>query len=360
MCAKCRRLGAECVYKSVRWANHSQASQAPRVDHATASPSPLTPNSEAPSEFSSEMGQDDQPPEPLPPEEFPSYPVASHELYLMYFWLRYTAKTVSGPATQTLSYNQFPQLAFKHRFLLDAMFLFTCAHLNHLRPCQYYQQLIGHYHSGTVAGLQQAIDQGITRQNGEAAAMASSLFSLYTMTTDVDSDFGPTSISTLRIFKGTRKMYASLADWWNETMFAKLSLIRFDDLPYDEVYVDRLFKAINQVYSTQYLDALEPGIFHEALRKLGRLKKLQDDHPGGKHLRYLTEWLLRLHPEFIQRLSHMDPAALFILCEFCRLLAAEKQWFCGNYAVKQFWNTRSKLPAYLHPYIEPDPGFISP
>uniref|UniRef100_A0A060TBT0 ARAD1B11022p n=1 Tax=Blastobotrys adeninivorans TaxID=409370 RepID=A0A060TBT0_BLAAD len=347
VCAKCKRLGAHCVYNKVRWANQV-SNQSPG-----ASTSPDTPMSESPSEGSLETDQSNDPPVPLPAEEFPAYPVAPHELYLLYFWMKHTAKTVStGPSTG-LSYDQFPQMAFRHRFLLDAMFLFTCAHLNHLRPCQYYQQLMGHYHSGTVAGLQHAIDQGITRHNGEAAAMASSLFSLYTMTTDVDSDFGPISLNTLRIFKGTSKLFASLGSWWHETLFAKMNLVQFDSLPYNEDYVDRLFKAINQVYSTQYLDSLDHDVFHRSILQLGRLNKRLDDQPGANHVRFYSEWLIKLSPEFIHRLSHMDPAALFILCEFCRLLAAGNQWFCGNYAVKQFWNARSKLPAYLHPYIEP-------
>uniref|UniRef100_A0A060T0Q7 ARAD1C14894p n=1 Tax=Blastobotrys adeninivorans TaxID=409370 RepID=A0A060T0Q7_BLAAD len=360
VCAKCKRLGAQCVYKKVRWANDSGIPGQVPSQSPGPSTSPGTPTSEPPSEASLELDQIDDPPVPLPPEEFPAYPVAPHELYLLYFWMKHTAKSLSSESTKSMSYNHSLQLAFQHRFLLDSMFLLTCAHLNHLRPCQYYQQLMGHYHSGTVAGLQQAIDQGITRQNGEAAAIASSLFSLYTMTTDVDSDFGPTSLSTLRIFKGTSRIYSTLGQWWGETLFAKLNLVKFDSLPYDEVYVDRLFKAINQVYSTQYLDSLDQDIFHESILKLGRIKRRLDDEPGANHLRFYTEWLMRLNPEFVQRMSHMDPAALFILCEFCRLLAAGKQWFCGNYAVKQFWNTRSKLPAYLHPYIEPDPGFMSP
>ncbi|KAA8910977.1 hypothetical protein TRICI_003988 [Trichomonascus ciferrii] len=274
--------------------------------------------------------------------------------FLMYHYCTNTAPTlveVSGDY-QGLFAVEYPKKGFKYRFLLDAIYLLSSAHLNHLKPCHEYQQYMLHFNTLAVSGLRTQLDE-VVKSNDlevmEAVAMTSSLLSIYSLTCDSDTPFTGLSGSLMSLFKGMRTVFAHLWPHRDKTGFKVL-----DD------YIDMHSKTkdlggeyipdIERVFELQKtnIDTYKPII--ESLASMTHVFANEDTKIHRKF--HMSTWIISLSPEFLQLTDNFDACALVLLARYFYILSTDKSWFFGDYAYKHYLRVYENIPPHWKSYVE--------
>lgn len=274
--------------------------------------------------------------------------------FLMYHYCTNTSKTVVFPSGdyQELFAVEYPKKGFKFRFLLDAIYLLSAAHLNHLHPCPEYQQYVLHFNSLAAGGLRAQLAENHTTTDPErleAVAMASSLLAIYSLTCDVDAPFNGLSGSLMSLFKGMSTVFAQLWPYRNQTEF------RFLD---HHVSMYRKTKALGGEYIPDLervfeLQKTNVHIYEPVIQRLASLTYVFSNETAHSHHRpyHMSSWIVSLSPEYIKLTDELDPCALVLLSRYFYMLSTDSSWFMGNYAYKHYLRVYEKIPPRWRPYI---------
>lgn len=274
--------------------------------------------------------------------------------FLIYHYCTSTAKTLILPSgdCHELFTVEYPQKGFKYSFLLDAIYLLSAAHLNHLHPCSKYQQYILHFNTMAASGLRTQLDSVVSSNDPEgmeAVAMASILLSIYSLTCDLDTPFSGLSGSMMSLFKGMRTVFAHLWPHRNKTEFRVLD----DHIKLHEKtkYLGKeCLPDIERVFELQKTNV---DVYKPVVESLASLTHVFINEDTKSHRSFhMSSWMVSLSPEFLQLTDDLDPCALVLLARYFYMLSTEKSWFMGGYAFKHYLRVYEKIPHDWRPYVE--------
>ncbi|KAA8910976.1 hypothetical protein TRICI_003987 [Trichomonascus ciferrii] len=273
--------------------------------------------------------------------------------FLMYHYCTNTAKTLVLPSGdyEELFSVEYPKRGFRFRFLLDAIYLLSAAHLNHLHPSPEYQQYVLHFNTLAASGLRALLAEDHTTadpERMEAVAMASSLLSIYSLTCDVDVPFSGLSGSLMSLFKGMSTVFSHLWPYREQTGF------RFLD---HHVNMYRRTKALGGEYIPDLervfeLQKTNVHIYQPVIQRLASLTHVFSNETTKAHRSYhMSTWIISLSSEFLKLTDDLDPCALVLLARYFYMLSTDSSWFMGNYAYKHYLRVYDKIPPHWRPYI---------
>lgn len=274
--------------------------------------------------------------------------------FLMYHYCTNTSKTLLLPTenAEELFTMEYPMRAFKYRFLLDAIYLLTAAHLNHLHPCHEYHEYVLHFNTLAAGGVRTELGQAITANDPErmeAVAMASSLLSIFSLTCDTDTPFSGLSRSLMSLFKGMSSVFAQLWPYRHKTGFRFLDhhISMYEKtIPMGREFVPD----IERVFELQKTNT---EVYNPVIERLSSLTYVFTDESKRPYRSYhMSSWIISLSPEFLKLTDDLDPCALVLLARFFYILSTDQAWFMGDYAYKHYLRVYEKIPPHWRPYIE--------
>ncbi|KAA8910978.1 hypothetical protein TRICI_003989 [Trichomonascus ciferrii] len=271
----------------------------------------------------------------------------------MYHYCTHTARTLIliSPYVEDFFLVDYLEKGFKHRFLLDTIYLLTAAHLNHLHPCSEYNQYVAHFSTLAIRGQRAELGQLAETHDPErmeAVAMASSLLSIFSLTCDLDTPFSGLSSSMMSLFKGMSQVFAQLWPYRQDTRFKFLDhhIEMYEKtLPLGEEYIPD----IERVFELQKTNT---NTYKHAIKRLASLTYVfMNDSQRSYRSFHLSSWIISLSPEFRQLTDDLDPCALVLLARYFYMISTDQSWFMGNYAYKHFLRVYEKIPPLWRPYI---------
>uniref|UniRef100_A0A060T0Q2 ARAD1C10120p n=1 Tax=Blastobotrys adeninivorans TaxID=409370 RepID=A0A060T0Q2_BLAAD len=313
-CSNCARIRVPCVYGQNRWETQEQV------------PVP---------------GNQPEQAQVLP--RLPHCPSASVETYLLYYWVTHTAATIAPSGYEALLRQGFAEAGFKHRFVLDTLFLFTAAHLNHVDPCREHADLVLHYHTLGSAGLRNEISKGISMENGEAVAISSTLLSLYVLV--CNSEFIGILENVTSMYRGMRKVYKQMWNWKDSTRLSVLKPLPMTAIGTGDGYRQDILKVLERQ------DPSTHSKYIKVIEDLAILTEAINRDATQNYMMFVTKWLSNLPDEFVEQLALRDPCALVIVCRFFDVMSKQKFWYLDSYSKQHYWRVYNQIPRDWKQYL---------
>lgn len=278
----------------------------------------------------------------------PSQREAQFELELMHYYCSYTCYTISTDGFEYLFQRKLPEIGFKFRYLIDAIFLLTAAHKNYIQPEQKYQDAIEKYKFSVITSLRDKLSNGVTRENGEAVFSASALLAIFSMICDTEKEFTGVSEQWMPLFQGSKQIYQQLEWWRQETCFADLHDYMLNNtLPDGRPFLHN-FTAVLQMHA----DPNDHEVYMPVILKLARITQAIMSRTSSNILLHVISWIMRLPPQFVKLVDKFDPCALVIMANFFQSLSHEKHsWLFKNYAKLHQKRIAKRIPSEWHCYL---------